>query len=95
MGSPYHVDSDPKPLTPNELTTFDVAIIPTAYELAPGHSLQLRVTTDDMPTRLPGTLRFDTSDPTQSPIVPLPPAVNTIMQGGTRGSWLLLPLQPE
>lgn len=95
VGSPYHVDSDPKPLTPNELATFDVAIIPTAYELAPGHSLQLRVTTDDMPTRLPGTLRFDASDPTQSPIVPLPPAVNTIMQGGTRGSWLLLPLQPE
>ena len=93
-GSPYHLESHPKPLTPGKLTVLDVAIIPTAYELAPGHSLQLRVTTDDMPTRLPGTLRFDVEDPTQSPIVPLSPAVNTIVQGGARGSWLLLPLQP-
>ena len=93
-GSPYHVDRNPKPLAPGKLTTLDVAIIPTAYELAAGHSLQLRVTTDDMPTRLPGTLQFDAANPAQSPIVPLPPAVNTIMQGGANGSWLLLPLQP-
>jgi putative CocE/NonD family hydrolase len=93
-GSPYHVDQHLEPLTPGKLTALDVAIIPTAYELAPGHSLQLRVTTDDMPTRLPGTLRFDADNPTQSPIVPLAPAVNTIVQGGAHGSWLLLPLQP-
>jgi putative CocE/NonD family hydrolase len=92
VGSPYHVDRHLKPLTPGKLTTLDVAIIPTAYEIAPGHSLQLRVTTDDMPTRLPGTLRFDAANPTQSPIVPLSPAVNTIMQGGANGSWLLLPV---
>jgi putative CocE/NonD family hydrolase len=94
VGSPYHVDRHPKPLTPGKVTTLDVAIIPTAYELAPGHSLQLRVTSDDMPTRLPGTVQLDVADPTQSPIVPLPPAVNTIMQGGAHGSWLLVPLQP-
>jgi len=92
-GSPYHVDSHPKALTPGKRTTFDIAIIPTAYELAPGHSLQLRVTTDDMPTRLPGTVQFNAANPTQSPIVPLPPVVNTIVQGGAHGSWLLLPLQ--
>jgi hypothetical protein len=93
VGSPYHLDRHPKPLTPGKLTTLDVAIIPTAYELAPGHELQVRVTTDDLPTRLPGTLRFDAANPTQSPIVPLPPAVNTVIQGGAHGSWLLLPLQ--
>lgn len=93
-GSPYHVDRHLKLLRPGIKTAFDVAIIPTAYELAPGHALQLRVTTDDMPTRLPATIRFDAANPTQSPIVPLPPAVNTIMQGGHSGSWLLLPLQP-
>lgn len=94
-GSPYHLDRHPKPLTPGKLTTFDVAIIPTAYELAPGHSLQLRVTTDDMPTRLPATLQFDAANPTESPIIPLPPAVNSIVQGGAHGSWLLLPLQRQ
>jgi uncharacterized protein len=93
-GSPYHLDRHPQALEPGHLTTFDVAIIPTAYELAGGHELQLRVTTDDFPTRLPATLRFDAANPTQSPIVPLPPAVNTIMQGGANASWLLLPLQP-
>jgi putative CocE/NonD family hydrolase len=92
-GSPYHLDSHPTPLTPDRRTTFDVAIIPTAYELAPGHSLQVRVTTDDMPTRLPATLQFDAANPLQSPIVPLPPAINTVVQGGAQGSWLMLPLQ--
>ena len=92
-GSPYHLDVNPAPLTPGRRTVLDVAIIPTAYELAPGHSLQVRVTTDDMPTRLPATVQFDTAHPAQSPIVPLSPAVNTVIQGGAQGSWLLLPLQ--
>ena len=93
IGSPYHVDAHPEPLSPGRRTVLDVAIIPTAYELAPGHALQLRVTTDDIPTRLPATVQFDPTNPTQSPIVPLPPAVNTIIEGGAQGSWLLLPLQ--
>jgi putative CocE/NonD family hydrolase len=92
-GSPYHLDAHPTPLTPGRRTVLDVAIIPTAYELAPGHSLQLRVTTDDIPTRAPATVQFDAADPTKSAIVPLPPAINTVVQGGPQGSWLLLPLQ--
>jgi uncharacterized protein len=93
IGSPYHRDTHPQPLTPGHRTVFDIAIIPTAYELAPGHALQLRVTTDDVPTRLPGTVRLDPANPTQSGILPLPPAVNSVVQGGAHGSWLLLPLQ--
>lgn len=93
-GSPYHVDRHLTMLTPGKRTAFDIAIIPTAYQLAPGHRLQLRVTSDDFPTRLPATVDFDAANPTQSPIVPLPPALNTIIQGGRHGSWLLVPLQP-
>ena len=36
-GSPYHVDSPPEAVTPGRADDLDVAIIPTAYELAPGH----------------------------------------------------------
>lgn len=93
IGSPYHLDTHPAPLAPNRRTAFDIAIIPTAFQLDPGHSLQVRVTTDDVPTRLPATVQFDPASPTQSPIVPLQPAVNTVIQGGANGSWLLLPLQ--
>jgi hypothetical protein len=93
-GSPYHLDRHPTLLTPGKRTAFDIAIIPTAYQLAPGHRLQLRLTTDDVPTRLPATVQLDAAHPTQSPIVPLPPAVNKVIQGGPHGSWLLLPLQP-
>jgi putative CocE/NonD family hydrolase len=91
-GSPYHRETHPRPLTANRAYRFDIAIIPTAYELAPGHALQLRVTTDDMPTRLPATIRVDTDHPGASAVTPLPAAVNTITQGGR--SWLLLPLAP-
>jgi putative CocE/NonD family hydrolase len=93
-GSPYHVDGDPKPLKPGHTYGFDIAIIATAYEIAPGHSLQLRVTTDDFPTRLPAVVdvHADTGD---VHIDPLPPAVNTVHQGGRNSSWLLVPLAPR
>jgi putative CocE/NonD family hydrolase len=90
-GSPYHVDRAPKPLDAGRLYTFDVAIIPTAYELAPGHTLQLRLTTVDLPTRLPATVDVDAVSGRVS-IEPLPPAVNTVHQGGRNASWLLVPL---
>jgi putative CocE/NonD family hydrolase len=93
-GSPYHLEEHPRPLTAGRSYAFDVAIIATAYELAPGHALQLRLTTDDMPTRLPGTIRFDRNAPASATIVPLPPATNTVHEGGRRGSYLLVPRQP-
>jgi predicted acyl esterase len=81
-------------LAPGRSYAFDVAIIATAYQLAPGHALQLRLTTDDMPTRLPGTIQFDRNAPASAKVVPLPPATNTVHEGGRRGSYLLVPLQP-
>lgn len=92
-GSPYHLDTNPQQLVPGRTYAFDIAIIATAYELAPGHSLQLRLTTDDLPTRLPGWVQLEESNPTGAKIVPLSPATNTVREGGRRASWLLLPLQ--
>jgi len=92
-GSPYHVDDSPQPLVPGRVYQFDVAVIATAYELSPGHALQLRLTTDDVPTRLPGWIRFDETDPVRSEVVPLPPAVNTVQESASQPSWLLVPLQ--
>jgi putative CocE/NonD family hydrolase len=93
-GSPYHQDDHPMSISPGRQYAFDVAIIPTAYEFAPGHSLQLRVTTDDFPTRLPATIDVNPDNPAASAITPLAPAVNTIIEART-GSWLLLPLAPS
>jgi hypothetical protein len=90
-GSPYHLDKNPTPLVPRQPYNFDVAIIPTAYELAPGHELQLRLTTDDMPTRLPGSVKIDEANPAQSQVVPLAPATNSVFEGGKNASWLLVP----
>jgi putative CocE/NonD family hydrolase len=92
-GSPYHLDRTPSALTPGQVYAFDVALIATAYRLAPQHSLQLRVTTDDLPTRLPGSVQVDAADPTRSQFVPLSPAVNTVEQNATNASWLLVPLR--
>jgi len=92
-GAPYHTDDNPQPLEPGKTYDFDIAIIPTAYELAPGHSLQLRLTTDDLPTRLPGTIQFDKDNPSQSPFVPLSPATNTVSESAGDPSWLLVPVQ--
>ena len=89
-GSPYHLETRPAPLVPGQRYAFDIAIIPTAYALAPGHSLQLRLTTDDLPTRLPAEYRVTTAGSVS--VVPLPPATNTVQQNARQASWLLLPL---
>jgi len=94
VGSPYHRDDRPQALTPGKMYTFDVAIIPTAYQLAPGHALQLRLTTDDFPTRLPAVVDVNANNPAASRITPMAPAVNTVLEARA-GSWLLLPLAPS
>jgi hypothetical protein len=85
---PHHLDADPKPLEPGKFYDFDVAIWPTAYELAKGHSLQLRLTTFDFPTHLPGTVTASLDDPSSTMFTPLPPATNTVRLGGADPSSL-------
>lgn len=82
----------PRSLTPGRFYDFEIAIWPTAYRFAPGHRLQLRVTSGNLPNALPGTLRLDAADPAASTFVPLPPATNTIRFGGRDGTSLLLPV---
>jgi len=92
-GSPYHRDDHPTALTPGKTYAFDIAIIPTAFQVAPGHALQLRLTTDDVPTRLPAVVYVNADNPAASEISPMPAAVNTVVEARA-GSWLLLPLAP-
>jgi len=75
---PYHTHIDPKPIEPDRFYEYDVEIWPTAYELAPGHRLQLRLTSTDLPTHMPGSFAFDRDDPTAAQINLHTPAVNTV-----------------
>ena len=89
---PLETLTTPQPLKPGRFYTFQIAIAPTAYTFAPGHRLQIRITSDNLPNALPGTLDLNPSDPTTPPFTPLPPATNTIRLGGRDGTSLLLPV---
>jgi putative CocE/NonD family hydrolase len=84
---PYHPHTNPEPITPGRFYAYDVEIWPTAYDLAPGHRLQLRLTSSDLPTHLPGTVVFDKDKPQDAKIELLPNATNTIRM---RDSYLTL-----
>jgi uncharacterized protein len=86
---PWHTNTDPHPIRPGRSYAYELAIWPTAYEVAKGHRLQLRLTSYDFPTHLPGTLRASLTPPAAS-FVPLAPAANTIVQGGRDPSYLRL-----
>jgi putative CocE/NonD family hydrolase len=86
---PYHTHTDPRPIEPGRFHAYDIEIWPTAYELKPGHRLQLRVTSTDLPTHLPGTYVVDRDRPEATTIDLHEPATNTIR---FRGSRLLLPV---
>ena len=85
---PYHTHTDPQPIEPGRFYDYDVEIWPTAYQLGAGHQLQLRLTSTDLPTHLPGTIRFDRDNPQATKIDLLPPATNTVRFDG---SYLLVP----
>lgn len=87
---PYHTHTDPRPIEPNRFYEYDIEIWPTAYELAAGHRLQLRLTSTDLPTHMPGSIAFDRSRPADTRIELMSPAINTVRLDG---SYLLLPVQ--
>jgi putative CocE/NonD family hydrolase len=89
---PLETLTTPEPLTPGTFYDYEISIAPTAYEFAPGHQLQLRLTSYNMPNALPGTLDFNSSAPAASSFVPLPPATNTVRYGGEDGTSLTLPI---
>ena len=73
----------------------DVEIWPTAYEIAAGHQLQIRITSYDVPTHAPAYIMFDRNNPAATQVVPLSPATNSIVEGGSDPSYLLVPAHGE
>lgn len=86
---PYHPHTGTTPIEPGRYYDYDVEIWPTAWELAAGHRLQLRLTSSDLPTHLPGSFVFDKDDPASVSIDLNDPATNTIRLGA---SSLVLPV---
>jgi uncharacterized protein len=86
---PYHPHTDPRPIEPGRFYEYAIEIWPTAYRLARGHRLQVRVTSTDLATHLPGWIDFDRDDPAGAAVHVHEPAVNTIRY---RGSYLVLPV---
>jgi len=85
---PYHTHTNPQPLEPGRFYDFAVETWPTAYELAPGHRLQLRLTSTDLPTHLPGWYVVDRDHPEATRVELETPAENTVRLGA---SYLLVP----
>jgi putative CocE/NonD family hydrolase len=86
---PYHPHTNTTPIEPGRFYDYEIEIWPTAWELAPGHRLQLRVTSSDLPTHLPGSFVFDKDNPKNVSIDLNDPATNTIRLGA---SHLVLPI---
>jgi uncharacterized protein len=82
----------PEAIAPGSFYDYEIALAPTAYRLAEGHQLQLRLTSYNMPNALPGTIQFDGQAPAASTFTPLLPATNTVRFGGTDGTILRLPV---
>jgi putative CocE/NonD family hydrolase len=85
---PYHTHTNPQPIEPGRFYRYAIEIWPTAYELQPGHRLQLRLTSSDLPTHLPGTFDLDRAHPTDATVALNSPATNTVRLGE---SYLLVP----
>jgi predicted acyl esterase len=46
---PYHTHQDPQPLTPSEITKFEISLEPTAYRFKAGHRVRLEIVNGDSP----------------------------------------------
>ncbi len=89
-GRPYHPHVNPRPIEPGRFYSYEVEIWPTAYRLAAGHRLQLRVTSSDLPTHFPGNFRIDLDRPEDLQVDLFGPTTNTIRFGQ---SYLTLPVR--
>jgi uncharacterized protein len=91
-GVPYHNHMSPTPIEPGTAYPFEIEIWPTAYEIAAGHQLQIRITSYDVPTHAPASIAFDRNNPAAIEISPLLPATNALGEGGDDPSYLLVPV---
>jgi predicted acyl esterase len=88
---PYHTHTGAQPIEPNRFYRYAIEVWPTAYELAPGHRLQVRLTSTDLPTHLPGTVMLDREHPEQAQVQLQAPAINTVRLAG---SYLVVTQRP-
>lgn len=91
-GVPYHTHVNPTDIVPNKSDAYEVEIWPTAYELAVGHRLQVRITSYDVPTHAPAKVTIDRNNLAATQVIPMLPAINTVMEGGSDPSSLLIPV---
>jgi uncharacterized protein len=86
---PFHTHTSPTSIEPDTFLDYEVEIWPTAYELDAGHRLQVRITSTDLPTHLPGWIAFDPDAPQDTVVHLHDPAVNTVRLAD---SHLLVPV---
>ncbi|MFA5939637.1 MAG: CocE/NonD family hydrolase [Sinimarinibacterium sp.] len=91
-GVPYHPHVNPTPIEAGTTYPFEIEIWPTAYEIAAGHQLQIRITSYDVPTHAPASIEFDRNNPAATQVTPLLPATNSLNEGGDDPSYLLVPV---
>jgi hypothetical protein len=87
---PLETLTTPQPLVPGRFYEYEIAIAPTADTFATGDRLQIRLTSNNPPNALPGTLWLNPADPAAA-FTPLSPAINTVLFGRD-GTSLLLPV---
>lgn len=94
-GVPYHPHVNPTPIEPGQAYPYEIEIWPTAYELAAGHRLQMRITSFDVPTHAPASISFDRNNLAALRVQPMLPALNAVAEGGADPSYLLLPVHGD
>lgn len=94
-GSPYHTHDAVQPLTPGKFYAYDIGIWPTAYKVEAGHRLSMRLTTYDVPTHAPASVKLDINDLSKTALNLVLPSVNTVREGGTDPSTLQVPVYGE
>jgi len=87
---PYHSHDELQPLTPGEIVPLDVEIWPTSMVFETGHRLALDLQAHDGV----GASLFTHTDPIDRDRAGLA-GTNTIYTGGSRASFLLLPVIPN
>ncbi len=95
QGVPYHTHTNPTPIEAGKNYPYDVEVWPTAYQLASGHQLQIRITSYDVPTHAPAYIDFDRNNPLATTVTPMLPATNTLAEGGGDPSYLLVPVNGQ
>ena len=60
---PYHTHTDPQPIEPGRFYDYDDRDLAHRVRARARHRLQLRLTSSDLPTHLPGSIAFDRNRP--------------------------------